>query len=228
MDFPHDEDNRAIKILIVDDHKIFLEGLMKLLSAEKDFSVVGMALNGRDAIRMASELLPDLVLLDISLPDMKGSEVARRIVQKLPEARIVALTIHSEKEYVHRMMKAGATGYLVKDCSLKEIVHCIRGVAGGMSYLCASVANVVIKDFIGDKESENNGSGLTERENQVLRLIADGLSTKAIAAKLGISAKTIETHRRQIMHKLNIFNIPQLTKYALREGLTSLELENDR
>ena len=216
----------GIRVLIADDHKIMLAGLRSLLEKQTDFDVVAEAENGRKAVQMAEEKKPDVVVMDVSMPDLNGIEATKQIIESLPETRVIALSMHSDKRFVMGMLRAGASGYLLKDCASQELATAIRQVAGGKKYLSPEITGVVIDDFLLGAQIEEAATAtslLSPREREVLQLIAEGWSTKQIASHLYVSIKTIETHRRQLMKKLNLHNIADLTKYAIREGLTSIE-----
>jgi DNA-binding NarL/FixJ family response regulator len=216
----------SIRVLIADDHKIMLAGLRSLLEKQTDFEVVGEAENGRKAVLIAQEKKPDVVVMDVSMPDLNGMEATTQIIESLPETKVIALSMHSDKRFVMGMLRAGASGYLLKDCASQELANAIHQVAGGNKYLSPEITGVVIDDFLlggASGEVATAASVLSAREREVLQLIAEGWSTKQIATHLYVSIKTIETHRRQIMKKLDIHTIADLTKYAIREGLTSIE-----
>jgi DNA-binding NarL/FixJ family response regulator len=216
----------TIRVLIADDHKIMLAGLRSLLEKQNYIEVVGEAENGRKAVQMAREKKPDVVVMDVSMPDLNGIEATTQIKESLPETRVIALSMHSDKRFVMGMLRAGAAGYLLKDCASQELANAITQVAGGKKYLSPEITGVVIDDFLqggSAEEDETVASVLSAREREVLQLIAEGWSTKQIASHLYVSIKTIETHRRQIMKKLDLHSIADLTKYAIREGLTSVE-----
>jgi two-component system response regulator NreC len=216
----------SIRVLIADDHKIMLAGLRSLLEKQTDFEVVGEADNGRKAVQMAQEKTPDVVVMDVSMPDLNGIEATMQIIESLPKTRVIALSMHSDKRFVMGMLRAGASGYLLKDCASQELANAIVQVAGGKKYLSPEITGVVIDDFLlggSAEEVATAASPLSPREREVLQLIAEGWSTKQIASHLYVSIKTIETHRRQIMKKLDLHAIADLTKYAIREGFTSIE-----
>ncbi|KPJ99353.1 MAG: LuxR family transcriptional regulator [Desulfobacterales bacterium SG8_35] len=216
----------GIRVLIADDHKIMLAGLRSLLEKQADFDVVAEAENGRKAVQMAQEKKPDVVVMDVSMPDLNGIEATTQIIESLPGTRVIALSMHSDKRFVMGMLQAGASGYLLKDCASQELANAIHQVAGGKKYLSPEITGVVIDDFLlgaSSGEVAKAASVLSAREREVLQLIAEGWSTKQIASHLYVSIKTIETHRRQIMKKLDLHTIADLTKYAIREGLTSIE-----
>lgn len=216
----------SIKILLAENHKIFREGLRSLIEKQSDMEVVAEAEEGRTAVRLVRELLPDVVIMDISMPDLNGMEAARQITHEFGDVRIVALSMHSDSLFVTEMLKSGASGYLLKDCAFEELALAIRAVVAGKTYLSPSISSVVVDDYLHRSPKKTDFSGLdvlTNREREVLQLLAEGKSTKQIALKLHISGKTVETHRRQIMNKLDIHTVAELTKYAIRKGLTSLE-----
>ena len=217
----------SIRVLIADDHKIMLAGLRSILEKQTDFEVVGEADNGRKAVQMAQGKKPDVVVMDVSMPDLNGIEATKQIIESLPETRVIALSMHSDKRFVMGMLRAGASGYLLKDCASQELANAIDQVARGKKYLSPEITGVVIDDFLLGRGSSEEvaiaASQLSPREREVLQLIAEGWSTKQIASHLYVSIKTIETHRRQIMKKLDLHSIADLTKYAIREGLTSIE-----
>jgi DNA-binding NarL/FixJ family response regulator len=215
----------SIKILLADDHKITRQGLRSLLEKEPDMEVVAEAEEGRTAVRLVRELLPDVVVMDVSMPDLNGMEATHQIVAEHPNVKVIALSIHSDNLFVSEMLKSGASGYLLKDCAFEELASAIHFVVDGKTYLSPAVSGVVVDDYLHHLARTESPSSevLTDREREVLQLIAEGKSTKQVALKLHISVKTVETHRRQIMSKLNIHTIAELTKYAIRQGLTSLE-----
>ncbi len=214
-----------IRILLVDDHKILRDGICSLLKEYPDMEVIGEAADGRTALRLAEELSPDLVIMDISMPDLNGIDATRRINADHPDMKVIALSMHYDKQFVSEIFKAGAAGYLLKDSAFEELEHAIRIVMDNKTYINPQIASLVVESLVSQPSATANRKAfslLTEREREVLQLIAEGNSTKEIASDLNISAKTIESHRRQVMGKLNIRNIAELTKYAIREGLTSI------
>ena len=215
-------EERPIRILVVDDHKIFRQGLVRMLKDQEGMTVVGEAATGQEAVSQASKLAPDVVLMDISLPDIDGIVATKQILEKAQFSKVLALSMHSGRDYIQNMIRSGARGYLTKDCEFEELLLAVQSVYQGQSYLSPRVAGVVIESYVHQNDNLT-GSDLSDREREVLHYIAEGLSTKKIADRLGVSTKTVETHRRQVMRKLGIFNVPQLTKYAIRQGLSSLE-----
>jgi DNA-binding NarL/FixJ family response regulator len=214
-----------IKILLADDHKITRDGLKALLESQKNMIVIGEAENGRQAVRLASDLAPDVIVMDINMPELNGIEATRQIIAELPETKIIALSMYSDKRYVVGMLKAGVSGYLLKNCAFDELVSAITAVVANQNYMSQKIANTVMKDYANILESSDSSpaSMLTAREREVLQLIAEGLKTKDIATRIHVSVKTVETHRQQVMRKLNAKSVAELTKIALREGLTSLD-----
>ena len=215
----------TIRVLLVDDHKIVREGLRSILEKQPDIEVIAMGDNGRMALQLAGELRPDVAVIDIAMPEMNGIEAIRRISGENPGIRSLALSMHSAKRFVVEALAAGAKGYILKDCAAEELVRAIRVVAGNETYLSPKITGLIVKDYVKRRpESQSlDGSLLSNREREVLQLIAEGQSTKEIAFDLGVSGKTVETHRQQIMRKLNLHNVAELTRYAIREGITPLD-----
>ncbi len=213
-----------IKILIVDDHKLMREGLRILIEKQSGMKVVGDANNGRTAVKMVRELSPDIVIMDIAMPDLNGIEATHQIKSEFQNTRVVVLSMHADKRFVAKVLKMGASAYLLKDSAFEELVHAIHDVINNRIILSPRITDIVIEDYI--HSSSNNEpsvfSELSAREREVLQLIAEGKTTKEISSSLYVSIKTIETHRKNIMDKLNINSIADLTKYAIREGIISL------
>ena len=212
----------AIKVLIVDDHRITREGIRSMLEREPDMKVLGEAEDGRSAARMARELGPDIIVMDVCMPDMNGILATSVILSEFPKIKVLALSMHTDRRFVYQMLRAGASGYLIKECSFKELVRAIRMVIANRTYLSPGIMDVVVKDYVrppaySDSPSSSN---LTIRESEVLQLVAEGHSTSQIAKSLHVSVKTIETHRQNLLAKINTKGIAGLTKYAIREGLT--------
>jgi DNA-binding NarL/FixJ family response regulator len=187
--------------------------------------VVAEAEQGRAAVQLVGELSPDIVIMDVSMPDLNGMEAARQIAAARPDVKIIALSMHSDSLFVTEMLRSGASGYLLKDCAFEELARAIRTVSQGKTYLSPSISGVVVDDYLHrlSKADASGANVLSNREREVLQLLAEGKSTKQIALHLHISVKTVETHRRQIMEKLDIHSVAELTKYAIRQGFTSLE-----
>ena len=215
---------KTVKILIADDHQILREGLKSLLEKQPGFAVVAEAEDGFSAIDGVKKHKPDIAILDIGMPDLNGIEVTRKIRSETAETRVIALSMHADRRFVMGILEAGAKGYLLKDSAFAELVTAVTAVAKGKTYLSPSIAETVVKSSLEKSDRGEQGSSvlLSGREREVLQLVAEGKSTKEIAFKLFVSAKTVETHRKQIMDKLNIRTVAGLTKYAIREGLTSL------
>jgi DNA-binding NarL/FixJ family response regulator len=215
----------AIKILLADDHAIVRHGLAESMQKEEDMEVVGQAKNGLSAIDMVREKTPDVVVMDISMPDINGMDATREILRDFPKVKVIALSMHSAKKFVREMFKAGACGYLLKDCEFDELANAIRVVMKGKSYISPEITDVVVDSYVRTSTEDKSSvfSDLTKREREVLQLMAEGKTTKQIGLKLHISPKTVEAHRLRVMDKLDIDNVAQLTKYAIQEGLTSPE-----
>ncbi len=216
----------SIRIVVADDHKIMREGLRALLDKQSDMQVVAEADDGLTVVRMARELSPDVVIMDIAMPDLNGIGATKKIKAELPAIKVIALSMHSDRRFIAEMFRSGASGYLLKDHSFEELVTAIRVVVANRIYLSPSIAGIVIEDYVRQLQKDVGGSitdVLTDREIEVLQMIAEGNSTKEIALRLHLSEKTVETHRRQIKEKLNIFSVAELTKYAISQGLTSVE-----
>jgi DNA-binding NarL/FixJ family response regulator len=209
------------RILIADDHRIVREGLMSLIEKEADLEIVGMAANGRQALKMTHQLKPDVVIMDIAMPGLNGIDVTSQIVNEIPGVKIIALSMHSEKQLIQGMLRAGASGYLLKESAFEELIKAIRIVCTGKKYLSPDVTGIVLSDYLNPpSESISPETGLTLREREVLQLIAEGCTTRQIASRLHVSVKTVESHRSNIMHKLNLHSVAELTKYAVRHGIT--------
>jgi two-component system nitrate/nitrite response regulator NarL len=216
---------RKIKLLLVDDHPMVLEGIKSRLSAQDDLEVVGEAADGQEALRKAKELRPDLVLMDISMPNMNGLEAVTLLRKRAPDSKIVILTMHDNREYIARMIRLGARGYLLKDTSPAELIRAIKLIHAGEVFFSPAVSRVLL-DELADGQTGKSPSAkaaeLSEREREVLVLIADGRSNKEIAAQLGVGVRTVETHRERIMRKLDIRTIAGLTKFAIANGMVEL------
>lgn len=213
------------KILIADDHKIVRDGLRILVEKQPDMVVVGEAEDGRKAVKLALKLVPDVVIMDVTMPSLNGIDATRQIHKEQPHIKLIALSMHSDRRFVTGMLEAGASGYLLKDCAFEELAQAIQGVISNHIYLSSEITDIVVRDYVLKSSAKPSSAygDLTDREREVLQLLAEGKSTKQIANSLTVSIKTAESHRRRIMEKLNIHSIAELTKYALIEGLTSLE-----
>lgn len=218
------QNNKMIKVAIADDHMIFRDGLRSLLDRQLDMEVVAEADNGRIAIKHAKELSPDVVIMDIGMSELNGIDATRQIVKMSPGVKVLALSMYSDKRFVKEMLKAGASGYMLKDSAFTELIDAIRVIVGSKIYISPGVASIVLEDYLEDSTERESSirSLLTSREIEVLQLLAEGKSTKQIALSLSLSIKTIESRRARIMQKIGIDNIADLTKYAIREGIVSL------
>lgn len=216
----------SIRVVLADDHRIVREGLRALLDREADMEVVAEVDDGRQAVQLARDLNPDVVVMDLSMPGLNGIEATRQVLQECAATKVLALSMHADRRFVADVLRAGASGYLLKDCALDELVRAIHCVVVDQTYLSPDIADIVVQRYrslAGTGGDASTTSPLSAREQQVLRLIAEGKSVRNIADQLNLSVKTVETQRRSIMDKLNIRTIAGLTKYAIREGLTSLE-----
>ena len=213
-----------MKILLAEDHTILREGLRALLSADANFEIVGEAQDGREAVRCVEKLKPDLLLMDLSMPRMSGMEAIREIKKRCPEIKIIALTVHKTEEYLLTTLQAGADGYVLKDATHDELIMAINNVMGGKPYLSPGVSDKVIEGYLQAKEkirSVTSWETLSQREREVLKLIAEGYKNKEIAEDLCISLKTVEKHRANLMKKLDLHNAASLTVFAVQRGLVS-------
>jgi two-component system, NarL family, response regulator NreC len=218
----------TIRILIADDHKIVSDGLKAMLQAQPEMEIIAQAANGREAVKLAHKQKPDMVIMDVAMPDLNGLEAVRQILSTNPRVKVIALSMHADRRYVTGMLSAGASGYILKHCAFEELVHAIHIVLANQVYLSPAIAGIVVQELAQSKASRSRKSpsaaqSLTSREREVLQLISEGHSGRDIAQRLHLSVKTIETHRRQMMEKLGIHNVADLTKFAIREGLTSLD-----
>ncbi len=214
----------TVRILIADDHKIIRDGLKTLIDKEVGMEVIAEAENGRETVRLVQKLRPNVVIMDVSMPDMNGIDATRKITEG-SGVRVIALSMHSDRRYVLGMLEAGASGYVLKDCAFDELAKAICQVANGNTYLSPRIAEIVVRGYIDKVPRSSHGSAslLTPREREVLQLVAEGMSAKEVAVHLNMSVKTVETHRRNMMVKLNTRSIAELTKYAVREGLVSID-----
>jgi two-component system response regulator NreC len=219
-------DIKPIRLLLADDHAVVRAGLRMLLSADPGVEIVGEAENGAQALRLARDLAPDVVLMDISMPDMNGIEATRRIKELCPDVAVLALTMHEDDQYFFEMLAAGASGYVPKRAAPNDLISAIQAVQDGGVFLFPSVARLLVKDYLQRTEQAGNTGQrfdvLTEREREVLTLIAQGLSNQEIADKLVISVKTVNRHRENIMAKLNLHSRVELVHYAIEKGLIDL------
>jgi DNA-binding NarL/FixJ family response regulator len=214
----------TIKIILADDHRIIREGLRALLDKESGVDVVAEAADGRTAVKLCREFIPDVIIMDITMPDLNGIEATHQILSEFPDTKVIALSMHSDKRFVSEMFNAGASGYLLKDSAFEELSSALQAVYSNQVYLSAQLAG--LKDYLGRVKAEqilDSSPVLSTREREVLQLLAEGKTTHQIASSLCLSGKTVAAHRTQIMNKLNLKSIAELTKYAIREGLTALE-----
>jgi two-component system response regulator NreC len=213
------------RILLADDHGMMREGLKALLESIEDTEVVGEADNGRDTVRLCRELRPDIVIMDVAMPELNGIEATRQIMAEYSGTKVIALSMHSTKRFILDMLQAGASGYLLKNCAFKELADALATVLAGNAYISPSVASVVVERLISPQGAEESTvpNTLTPREREVLQLLAEGIKVSEVARKLHVSIKTVQTHRRNLMAKLHLYSLPELTKFAIQQGLTSLE-----
>ena len=205
-------DNQLIKVLLVDDHAVVRDGIRARLEQHPDFSVVGEAINGREAIQKVSELNPDVVLMDISMPVMNGMDAAKYLREKYPDIKVIILTMHEHKEYIQGVIRCGAQGYIVKDVSSSEMINAIKTVCNGETYYSSCVSQMLFDDFSKTSGREGDKLGLTQRQRTILALVEQGMSSKAIANELNISVRTVEAHRHNIKIKLDAQSAANATK----------------
>jgi DNA-binding NarL/FixJ family response regulator len=215
----------TVRVLLADDHQLFRDGLRSLLQCAPGFEVIGEAADGLEAVRLTATLRPDVVLLDVSMPGLNGVEATRSIVAKAPGTRVLIVSMHADRRFVAETLRVGAAGYLLKDSAFPEVVRAIEAVMAGHVFLSPAITDVVAQDFAARGRPPESSAFrlLTPREREVLQLLTEGIATKELAGKLSVSVKTVETHRRQIMDKLGLHSVAELTKYAVREGITPLE-----
>ena len=214
-----------IRILIADDHVLFREGMKSLLKSEDGIELIASASDGLEALELAGELRPDIVLMDVTMPRMNGIIATEKIVSKFPDIKVIVLSMHSDRRFIAETLKAGARGYLLKESSPQTVVEAIRSVAEGNIYLSAKACTVLTEDYLRllNNEKQNSSNPLSEREMEVLLLLVKGRNGKQIADTLSISKNTVDTHRRRILDKLGCASMAELTKYAIREGFLTLE-----
>ena len=214
-----------IRVIIADDHQIVRDGLRSLLEKEPDLEVIAAVEDGRATVRLVEELQPDVVIMDISMPGLNGIEATRKITRDFPNIKVIALSMHDDGRFVTNMLKAGASGYLLKDCAFKELTKAIHVVVrAGKSYLSPDITDAVVNSYVTGASGPDPllHPALTPREREVLQLVVEGKTSSQIAEILYVSVKTVETHRTQLMHKLKINNLADLVKYAIKEGITSV------
>ena len=218
------------QVLLADDHAVVRSGIRLLLDAEPDLEVVGEAKDGLEAVSLTEKLQPHVVVMDISMPKLNGIAATRRIHNLFPSIGVIALTMHDNDAYFYEILRAGGSGYILKDAAAEDLVKGIRAAAAGEAYLSASVAGHALNDYIqrtAQGDTRDRFDGLTEREREILALIADGLTNRQIAEQLVVSVKTVETHRTNLMQKLDLHDRTELVKYAIRKGLISLEPDQE-
>ena len=215
----------GIRIVLADDHRIVRDGLCALLAREKDIELIGQADDGLGAVRLARELRPDIVVTDVSMPGLNGVEATRRIRADEPSVRVLCLSVHAESRMVLAVLEAGASGYVLKDCSYDELALAIRKAMADQIHLSAELVGLVVKEVRsrGQPQVAGGTAALTPREREMVQLLSEGLSTQQIADRLHVSIKTVATHREHVMQKLDISSLAELTRYALCEGLSSLD-----
>ncbi len=215
----------SIRVLLAEDHHIIRQGIRSLLEKAPGLEVIGEATDGRETVTLARQLNPDVIVMDVSMPNMNGIEATRQICLEDPTIKVIALSVHSDDPFVSGMLMAGASGYLLKDCVLEELVQAIQTVAHDRLYLSSRITRNVVQDYrlMKSRELDTVFSTLTPREREVLQLIAEGKSIKEAGRTLFVSEKTVATHKQHIMEKLGVFTIPDLVKIAIREGLIHLE-----
>jgi len=211
-----------ITVFVADDHPVMHEGLTHLLHAHEDIRVVGVASNGRDAVRQVSQLHPNVLIADIAMPEINGIEATRQIRERWPETRVVILSMHSTPDYIFGALEAGARGYLLKENAASEIVNAVRAVHAGERYLCKKIADVLAEQ-VARRRGPNPLDSLSKREREILQLVAEGCSSVEIAGRLNLSPKTVDSYRSRLMQKLEIHDVAGLVKFAIRHGLTTLD-----
>lgn len=218
---------KKVKLLVADDHKIFRQGIKKLLEEEPDLQVVGEAADGRETIKKATELKPDVILMDIAMANLNGLQATKQIKKILPDTKVIMVTMHKNEEYVLQSFQAGASGYILKEGAVEELVSAIRTIHQDKSFLSPTISKTLIDAYLRKMETgktETPFDLLTDREREVLQLIAEGYTNREVAKSLFISVKTVEAHRAHIMQKLNIHEIAKLVKYAIQKGLVDLNV----
>ena len=208
---------KKIRILLADDHAVVRQGFKMILGAQSDMEIVAEAGNGREAVETAETLRPDVVVMDVAMPELNGIEATRRLAQSAPHTRVLALSMHKDSVYVREILRAGARGYLLKDSPAGELLSAVRAVAGGEGYLSPAVSNAVLDDY--RRHVTNPIDLLTSREREVLQMLAEGKTNKEIAGVLNLSVYTVDAHRGRIMEKLNLHSINELVRFAVRNGV---------
>jgi two-component system nitrate/nitrite response regulator NarL len=218
---------QRIKILIADDHPVVRKGISHCLGRHPQFEIVGEAANGQEAVAKARQLLPDLVLTDIDMPELNGLALTETLHKELPRIKVLILSMHRQPEFIVRIVRSGAAGYVLKDAPTEELIQAIEAVHLGQSFFSPDVASLALKQFVQGHGDGPNASSLTNREREVLTLISEGLGNKEIASRLGVGVRTVETHRERVMRKLDIHSVAGLTRFAISSGLVSLRGETN-
>ncbi|MFA5328891.1 MAG: response regulator transcription factor [Prolixibacteraceae bacterium] len=214
----------TIKVILADDHQLFREGLANLLADFPEIEVIAQAVNGKDAIDKAKQLNPDVVIMDINMPDLDGVEATAQLLKEKPGIKVIGLSMHVDKPYIKGMLEAGSSGYLFKNCSYDELIKAIQTVYSGKKYLSEKITEILIQEYLNKEEiGPSTSSDLTDRESEILKLIAEGISVSDISNQLFVSIKTINTHKQHILEKLNLKTTTDIVKYALKKGIISLE-----
>ena len=213
---------KEVTIILVDDHRLIREGIRTIIEKNPGFRVIAEATEGREAIKLCKKHTPRVVIMDVSMPGLNGIEATRTIRRENSETRVIALSMYTDRQFVSGMLKAGASGYLQKDVESSELISAIKTVVAGQKYICQEVSNLITDKFLQDDNSKDKPE-LSGREKEILQLIAEGNSSREIADKLFLSRKTVDAHRKNIMDKLELYTLPELTKYAIRSGLTTLD-----
>lgn len=216
----------SVRVVLADDHKLFRKGLRRIIDQKLGMDVVGESNNGHGTVKKVAKLKPDVVCMDVSMPDLNGIEATRQIKRGTPETFVLGLSMHADGQYIAEMLRAGASGYMLKEAAVDELIHAIHTVSDGRTYLSPQIADIVVDSHVRNPANADDEpaafSVLSEREREVLQLLAEGYSTKALADKIGRSVKTVESHRRNIMEKLDLHSVAELTKYAVRQGITQI------
>jgi DNA-binding NarL/FixJ family response regulator len=214
--------DKPLRVFLADDHRIVLDGLRSLLENQAGLEVVGTAASGRETVSQVQQLKPDMLIIDVTLPDLNGIDATRQITQAMPEIKVIALSVHDNLRYVSEMMKAGASGYLLKQCAYEEVALCLRIVQSGQFYLSPLMYQSLLQDYLYNLPQEPEGAfvRLSPREREVLQLLAEGWGVRQIAKTLNLSGKTVETHRANILRKTGAGSIADLVRYAIREGIS--------
>jgi DNA-binding NarL/FixJ family response regulator len=212
-----------IRVLVADDHAVVRDGLRALLDLQKDISVIGDATDGRQAVSEAERLRPDVVVMDITMPELNGIEATERICKAHPGVRVLMLSMHASTEYIYRALQAGAQGYLLKESAAVEVVDAVRALYAGRRYFSHKISDMLVDDYVREHRPVSPLESLSLREREILQLIVEGKTNAEVAAQLSLSVKTVETYRSRLMHKLRIGDLPALVKFAIQHGITPLE-----